>query len=268
MIGILDLHRKFESMYVPQRNVEVWLPPAYFIQSANSYPVIYMHDGQNLFNSETANINIDWGLDETLSGLMQDGKIPEAIVVGIWNSEHRWREYMPQKVLELPQASRARNEFIALYGGEAYSDSYLKFLVIELKPFIDQNYRTMPGWENTHIMGSSMGGLVSIYALCEYPQVFRTAGCLSTHWPAGQGMTIAYLRDALPKSGQHKIYFDYGTETLDAHYEEFQVKVDVIMQDAGYIQGKDWITRKFPGAEHSERAWRQRVHIPLEFLLK
>jgi pimeloyl-ACP methyl ester carboxylesterase len=112
-----------------------------------------------------------------------------------------------------------------------------------------------------------MGGLVSLYALCEYPQVFAGAGCLSTHWPAVRGVIAAYLEHALPAAGAHKLYFDYGTRTLDARYEPYQVQVDQVLRAKGYQQGRDWLTLKFEGAEHGERAWRERVHIPLEFLL-
>jgi hypothetical protein len=97
--------------------------------------------------------------------------------------------------------------------------------------------------------------------------VFQGAGCLSTHWPAGEDILIAYLRKVLPRPGKHKIYFDYGTETLDASYEMYQKQADQVMRAAGYKEGQDWVTYKFAGAEHSERAWRERVHIPLAFLL-
>lgn len=266
-IGILKKHKNFKSRYIPLRNVDVWLPPEYAVEGAKMYPVVYMHDGQNLFDPTSANINVDWGLDETLAGLIQAGKIPALIVVGIWSSENRWREYMPQKALELPQAAQARNEFIAQQGGEPYSERYLKFIIEELMPYMNQHYRTLPERKTTYIIGSSMGGLVSLYALCEYPQIFRAAGCLSTHWPAGGGMVVEYLRGALPVPGQHKLYFDYGTETLDADYEDYQIEVNQILRTSGYIPGVDWLTQKFPGAEHSERAWRERVHIPIEFLL-
>jgi predicted alpha/beta superfamily hydrolase len=112
-----------------------------------------------------------------------------------------------------------------------------------------------------------MGGLISLYALCEYPDVFGGAGCVSTHWPAGDGIVIDYMQTALPDPAAHRIYFDYGTETLDADYEPYQERADEVMQRAGYTEGANWITRKFPGADHSETAWRARVEISLRFLL-
>jgi predicted alpha/beta superfamily hydrolase len=147
------------------------------------------------------------------------------------------------------------------------ADAYLRFLVDELKPFVDATYRTLPGRDDTFVMGSSMGGLISLYALCEYPQVYGGAGCLSTHWPAGDGIVIDYLAETLPPPGHHKIYFDYGTETLDAQYEPYQRRADQVMRAAGYTEGVEWMTRRFDGAAHDEAAWQARVHVPLEFLL-
>ena len=155
------------------------------------------------------------------------------------------------------------------------SDNYLKFLVTELKPLIDRTYSTFPDVNNTFIAGSSMGGLISMYAICEYPQVFGGAACLSTHWPGIFSVEnnpipnafLSYLTASLPNPKNHKIYFDYGDQTLDAMYPALQEKVDKVMMMKGF-DGKQWITKFFPGDEHSEKAWRKRLPIPFEFLLK
>jgi predicted alpha/beta superfamily hydrolase len=261
----LKRHADLASRFVEPRNVDVWLPPGYALEDGRRYPVIYMHDGQNLFEPKTAFGGVDWGIDRAIVRLASEGRLREAIVVGIWNTDRRYQEYMPQKALALSGRS---SEFTAQAGGEALSDAYLRFIVQELKPFIDRGYRTRPERGSTLVMGSSMGGLISLYALCEYPESFGGAGCLSTHWPAGEGAVIEYLRRALPRPGRHRICFDHGTETLDASYEAFQRQVDALMIATGYREGVDWITRRFPGAEHSERAWRERVQIPLLFLLE
>jgi predicted alpha/beta superfamily hydrolase len=198
---------------------------------------------------------------------MQAGKTRGAIIVGIWNTGlGRLAEYMPRKAVtgdhmtvlpgspDLPTAS-------------IQSDAYLKYLVEELKPFIDRTYRTQTDKAHTFIMGSSMGALISAYAMAEYPETFGGAACVSTHWPAGDGAVINYLARHLPAPGAHKFYFDFGTETLDASYEPYQQRMDAVMKSAGYTEGRDWVTRKFPGAEHSEKSWRQRVEVPLQFLL-
>lgn len=268
LIGTLDHHAGVASRFVAPRNVDVWLPPEYDLSAGRRYATIYAHDGQNLFQPGNAFGGVDWGLDETLSRLIRQGETRHAIVVGIWNTEARWREYMPQKPLEGPGRSAERARFAAQVGGPPFSDGYLRFMVKELKPWVDATYRTLPGRENTYLMGSSMGGLISLYALCEFRQIFGAAACLSTHWPAGEGVMIDYLRHALPAPGVHRIYFDYGTETLDAEYEVWQVQADRIMKAAGYREGVDWLTKKFVGAEHSEHAWRERLHLPLRFLLQ
>lgn len=265
IIGTLNRLPDFPSKFVEPRNVDVWLPPGYTPEGNEHYPVVYMHDGQNLFDPETSNIGVDWGVDEAVVQLAREGLVPEAIVVGLWCTDRRLQEYMPQKAIR-PVTER-QTQFIHQHDGEPYSDNYLRFLVEEVKPYVDGAYRTCPGRESTFVMGSSMGGLISLYVLCEYPDLFHGAGCVSTHWPVGDGIVLEYLRAALPMPGAHRLYFDYGTETLDAEYEPFQVRADAIMQAAGYVEGRDWVTLKFPGAEHSERAWRERVHIPLRFLL-
>ena len=143
----------------------------------------------------------------------------------------------------------------------------MKFLVEELKPFIDGQYNTLPDPANTFVMGSSMGGLISLYAISEYPHVFGGAGCISTHWPIGDMSLVDEMAHRLPDPASHRLYFDFGTETLDRPYEPFQRQMDDHLRQARYIEGQNWVTRKFEGAEHSERSWRKRVEIPLSFLL-
>ncbi|HEX8560467.1 MAG TPA: alpha/beta hydrolase-fold protein [Pyrinomonadaceae bacterium] len=254
--GTLLRHAQFPSRFVAARNVDVWLPPGYARDRRRRYPVLYMHDGQNLFDPKTSYAGVDWGVDEALDRLVEQGVVREAIVVGVWNTPRRLAEYTPRKAAPAARAA-----------GEAASDEYLKFIVRELKPFVDSNYRTRPGRADTFVMGSSMGGLVSAYAVCEYPRVFGGAGCVSTHWPAAGGAAVEYLRTRLPDPRTHKFYFDLGTETLDAQYEPFQKRVDALMMLAGYTEGVNWVTRRFEGEEHSERSWRKRVDIPLVFFL-
>lgn len=250
----------FSSNYVEPRNVEVLLPPGY--DPAKKYDVLYMQDGQNVFNKLTAFGGSEWCIDETTSKLINEQKIRPLIVVASWCTGSRFLEYMPGK----PES--AVNEEMLLEGKSAktLSDKYLKFLVNELKPFIDKNFSTYGSPDHTYIMGSSMGGLISCYAVCEYPEIFGGAACLSTHWPALNGVFLKYLKENLPNSKLHKFYFDFGTATLDSLYEPFQKEVDSMMLTRGYNRGKNWITLKFDGAKHNEKDWSARVHIPLEFL--
>jgi predicted alpha/beta superfamily hydrolase len=263
--GVLLRHEQFPSRFVAARNVDVWLPPGYALDKRRRFPVVYMHDGQNLFDPKTAYAGVDWGVDEALTRLVGQGVVREAIVVGVWNTPKRFAEYMPRKAVTTPTVRGLGGA--AESSDEIVSDDYLRFLVRELKPFIDSRYRTLSRAADTFVMGSSMGGLISAYAVAEYPRVFGGAGCVSTHWPAAGGAVIEYLRAHLPDPRTHKFYFDFGTETLDAQYEPFQKRMDEAMLRAGYSEGANWVTRKFEGEEHSERSWRRRVDIPLVFFL-
>jgi predicted alpha/beta superfamily hydrolase len=258
------------------------LPEGY--SPKKKYAVLYMHDGQMLYDSTVAWNKQEWGVDETVTRLINEKKIRECIVVGIWNGgKYRHTDYFPQKPFEsLSQQERdtiyyakRTNGALVFQGEKVHSDLYLKFLVTEMKPFIDKIYSTKTDRKNTFVAGSSMGGLISMYAICEYPNVFGGAACLSTHWPGTFNMDnnpipaafMNYLRTHLPSPATHKIYFDYGDATLDALYPPLQKMADEVMKEKGFTS-KNWITKYFPGEEHSENAWKKRVHIPLEFLLK
>ena len=157
--GRLVLHEAVASAHVKARNVSVWLPPGYEA-SDDTYPVLYMHDGQNLFDPATANFG-EWGVDEHLTRLIASGQVRAPIVVGVWNTNLRLREYVPADLIAALPADM-RDEVQAIYGGPSLSDAYLRFLVEELKPFIDGAYRTLSGPQDTMIAGSSMGGLISM----------------------------------------------------------------------------------------------------------
>lgn len=279
--GKVQRIENFKSEFVDARNIDVWLPDGY--SDNEKYAVLYMHDGQMLFDAETTWNKQAWEVDEVAGKLNSEGKVKKFIVVGIWNiAAKRHPEYFPQKPYErlspiqkdtitaqLQKAGRTKAVF------KPYSDLYLKFLVTELKPFIDKTFSTLPDKENTCIAGSSMGGLISMYAICEYPEVFGAAACMSTHWPgifAVENNPIPeafneYLRKKLPNPKTNKIYFDYGDQTLDALYPPLQEKVDAVMIEKGFTSDH-WITKFFPGKNHSEEAWAERLAIPLEFLLK
>lgn len=269
LVGKIDRFDDFKSRFVIPRRVDIWTPPGYNDNPGLRYKVLYMHDGETIFDSSTSKwSHTDWGIDETITRLMTEDKIRPTIVVAMWSTDIRVAEYMPQKLPQtLAHASLTRmiNKWVS---SEICSDLYLRFIVEELKPFVDTNYRTLPGQKDTVIMGSSMGGLISMYAICEYPQVFGGAGCVSTHFPIGRGIALKYLQEHIPDPASHKFYFDYGTKTIDKNYEKYQTKADAILASSGYKQPENWITRKFDGHEHSEIDWRKRVHIPLEFLLK
>ncbi|MHC1731639.1 MAG: alpha/beta hydrolase [Bacteroidales bacterium] len=261
------------------RNIDIWLPEDY--DTTKKYAVIYMHDGQMLFDSTTTWNRQEWGADETVSLLMAGNQIKPSIIVGIWNNDKiRYPEYYPEKSLKFLgkryQARLARRYSL----GQGLADKYLRFIAMDIKPYIDSRYSTYTDAANTVIMGSSMGGLISLYALCEYPDLFGGAGCLSTHSPM-KGVNLftkrdnrlarafrKYLSEKLPDPENHQIYFDYGTETLDKFYEPYQKKIDAVMESKGYSPDTNWKTIKYEGDDHSERSWSRRLDIPLIFLLR
>lgn len=265
--GKIEEFKRFTSDYVHPRNLDIWLPPGYDEDKNTRYKVIYMQDGQNLFDEKKAFNNVDWGVDKAMAKLMKKGSIEPAIIIGIWNTQYRMMEYMPQKPFEQKLPAEELKKFRKKQG-DVLGDNYLKFLIYELKPFIDSEFRTKVERENTYLAGSSMGALIALYALCEYPAVFGGVACLSTHWPAVEGVIIPYLNSSLREPNSCKLYFDYGDQNADEEYDRHQRRVDRFLQKNEWSQGEFWITKKFEGADHSEESWRKRVHIPLEFLLK
>ncbi len=278
--GRIERIERFQSNYVSARNVDIWLPEDY--NSAKKYAVLYMHDGQMLYDANTTWNKTAWEVDEVLTELQKKERIKDIIVVGVWNGDKsRHPDYFPQKPFEkLSKAQKERiyaaaraNGFSVFNGYQIQSDRYLKFLVKEVKPYIDSHYSVLTDAKNTFIAGSSMGGLISMYALCEYPKVFGGAACLSTHWPGIFSMEgnpipdafLEYMRTHLPKANTHKLYFDYGDQTLDALYPPLQQKVDALMKAKGYTEAY-WMTKFYPGDDHSEKSWHGRLPIPFEFL--
>lgn len=272
--GKLIRIENFTSQYVDARNVDVWLPANY--DGKTAFSVLYMHDGQMLFDSTTTWNKQEWKVDETITTLLLENKIKNTIVVGIWNNgKYRHSEYFPAKPLSYINQSLQDSIIEKELHGKAQADNYLKFIVEELKPFIDKTYRTFINRENTFIAGSSMGGLISMYAFCSYPEIFGAAACLSTHWIGSLQRNTneianafqQYLQQHLPSPKNHNIYFDYGTATLDSFYKPYQLVVDDIMKKKGFASN-NWMTKEFVGEAHTENAWSKRLHIPLEFILR
>jgi len=271
--GNIQRFETVSSKYVTDRNIDVWLPDGY--NENQKYAVLYMHDGQMLFDANQTWNKQEWEVDKVVSQLLNSGKIKNCIVVGVWNDpELRWSDYNPQKAMDYLTQNIIDTAFTGKMNGPVNSDNYLQFLVEEVKPLIDSNFSTLPDQANTFVMGSSMGGLISMYAICEYPQVFGGAACMSTHWVGNPDYFykevpeayITYLKNNLPDPSNHKIYFDFGTETLDQYYEPWQKEVDKVMTEKGYTR-KNWLTKKFPGDAHTEVDWAERLDIPLVFLL-
>ena len=261
----------FASEYAGIRKIEILIPKEN--EAGERFPVLYMWDGQNLFSGFEGwggEWNKGWRVPEVLDSLNDAGTIPQIIVVGIHNTSSRMAEYMPQKPYDLvnQRVAETTHDWDQSFKKDPPdSDKILKFLVEELKPYIDGNFETKPDQASTFIAGSSMGGLISAYAICEYPEVFGGAACFSTHWVPLGGVFLEYLKENLPDPANHKIYFDHGTEDLDGEYEPFQKLADQAMEARGFTRDDNWITRKFEGAKHHEDDWHGRFYIPIEFLL-
>ncbi len=269
----------FASKFVTPRNIDIWLPEGY--SPKKKYAVLYMHDGQMLFDPATTWNKQAWNVDDLAARLLAADSVRPFIVVGIWNGgATRHSDYFPQKPFErMNQAEydTVQAQLKRVGAPEVFrpqSDAYLKFLVKELKPYIDRTYSVNADRAHTLIAGSSMGGLISLYALCEYPEIFGGAACLSTHW-VGTFATehnpipkafLRYLEQHLPDRHSHRLYFDCGDQTLDALYPPIQKQVDALMKKKGY-SSHNWLTRYFPGDDHSEAAWSRRLHLPLHFLI-
>ena len=270
--GVLVRWQHFDSKYIGKRTVDIWRP---FVldDTVVAYSVLYMNDGQMLFDSKVTWNHQEWKIDETLQAFINEGKVPPTMVVGIWNGgSKRHSEFFPQKVFENMNAETrqwcAQNGRNYSVGGDSFSalsDNYLKFIVEELKPAIDSLFFVKKDPQNTFIGGSSMGGLISMYAMCEYPQVFGGALCFSTHWPGVwkvednpiPGEILRYMNEHLPVPGNNKWYFDLGNQTLDALYPGIQAQVDSQLHKAGFNE-TNWITRFFKGDDHSEKSWSRR----------
>ena len=277
--GRIDYFPDFPSKHVVSRHIEIWLPRHY--EKGKKFSVLYMHDGQMLYDAGTTWNKQSWNVDSTASKLMESGLIKDVIIVGIWNDQStRHRDYFPAKpfrmlspeekkwvTTELLKMGRITEEFVV------YSDEYLKFIVQELKPFVDSMYDVMTDKDHTFIAGSSMGGLISMYGVFEYPEIFGGAACLSTHWPGVftaennpiPEKFVSYIQSRLGDLQNNKLYFDHGDQTLDALYPPLQAKVD---QAFSAYPNDLWTSRFFPGADHSENAWRNRFGEALLFLLK
>lgn len=259
----------------PQLNdtidVDVWLPEN--LKPDARYPVLYMHDGQNLFDASTTWNHQSWEMDSTACRMIAEEKLPPLIIVGIHSDPaKRVSQLMPQKAVAEAGLEELMAE-VKLKGQPVLGDKYAEFVVSTLKPLIDSTYPTLTDRENTAVMGSSMGGLMSLYLISEYPEVFGGAGCLSTHWYGswdagtkfGDAM-MRYVDSHLPDPATHRLYFDHGTSTIDAYYGPWETQALLRAQMKGYQYGKNLDSYIDYGAPHEERAWAGRVARPLHFL--
>jgi predicted alpha/beta superfamily hydrolase len=240
--GVVKYIHNMEYKGLKPRDIIVWLPPSYKSDTGKRYPVLYMHDGQNLFDPKTSSFGIDWQLDEAADSLIKAEAIKEIIIVGIYNTPDRSPEY----------------------GDTELGRTYMNFIVNTLKPYIDKNYRTLPDRENTATGGSSMGGLISLMLAWEQSETFSKAACLSPAFHIDEIDYIGKVKAGIKK--QLKIYIDIGTVDLEARLKPGVDEMVNGLEKLGYKPGTDLYYYLDEGAAHSESAWAKRNWRYLEFL--
>jgi predicted alpha/beta superfamily hydrolase len=255
LTGDIRRHAAFASKHVQARDVLVWLPPGYDADAARRYPVLYFHDGNNVFDVATSFAGVEWGIDETADRMVRAGTIPPFIAVAVANTPDRMDEYTPVA--------------FAPHGGGRAAD-YARFLVDELKPFMDATYRTDPSAGATGVVGSSLGGIVSLWLGLERPDVFRRIGVVSpAAWWGERDLT---RRVAAGKGTGLRVWMDIGTDegTEKAGRKTWLTDAQGL-RDAllarGYRDGLDLHYEEIEGGRHHESAWAARVDRMLEFLL-
>ncbi|MBI5464471.1 MAG: histidine kinase [Ignavibacteriales bacterium] len=255
--GTVKYHRDLEGNGLRyKRDLIVWLPPSYEKEKSKRYPVLYAHDGQNIFDPSTSFIGYDWHVDEAADSLIRAGKMQEIIIVGICNSPDRGPEYSNTEL------------------GKAYA----MFVVRQVKPLIDSTYRTKSDRLNTATMGSSMGGHISFLFTWWYPDIFYQAACLSPAFytpvldehgkPTGSldDRTLQQVRTYTGEKKEIRIYMDCGGVGMEESLKSGMDMMADILAAKGFVEEKDFQVFFDVNADHSERSWAARVWRPLEFM--
>jgi predicted alpha/beta superfamily hydrolase len=245
-------HEQFPSRFLRnQRDLIIYLPPGYHEQEQRRFPVLFLHDGQNLFDGATSFIpGMDWHVGQTADYCIQAGLVEPLIIVGIYNAgKQRLGEYTPTRMPKLG-------------GGRA--NRYAKFLLEEVRPFLLSNYRVLSGAENAGIGGSSLGGLVSLYLGLRFPHVFGKIAALSPSVWWNQRVILRFA-DAAPVDPLPRIWLDIGTREGGRIVEDVERFRDILLRK-GWRLGRDLHYQRVEGAEHNEAAWAQRVAPFLQFL--
>jgi predicted alpha/beta superfamily hydrolase len=244
--GTVRYHKALKGEGIRERDIIVWLPPGYDSLSKRRYPVIYLQDGQNIFDPSTSAFGTDWQVDETADSMIRAGVVVPMIIVGVYNTQERNVEYIP--------SDRGR--------------LYREFLVKKLKPFIDSAYRTKPGTLHNFTGGSSAGGILAFMMVWEHPDVFSKAICMSPAFrlPGNPASGWNYVSIVKTDTKRKKVFFyiDNGGPGLE---QQLQPGVDEMLKalsDKGYKHGRDFIYVSDPTALHNEHAWAKRFPFALK----
>lgn len=242
--GKVTYHRQLSGENIIPRDIIVWVPPDYEVNKKKRYPVVYMHDGQNIFDPVTSSFGVDWQIDESSDSLIKNKIVKPYIVVGIYNTSNRMKEYTPGE------------------DGQAY----MKFVVNNVKPLIDATYRTLPDAKNTVVGGSSAGGLISFMLAWEYPTVFSKAICMS---PAFKVMHIDYVKSVKESKERKNVFFyiDNGGVGLESQLQPGIDDMITALNQRGYQESKDYFYEIIPLAKHSEPDWAKRFPKAITLVL-
>ncbi len=255
LTGTIRTHTGFSSQLLGPRDLIVYLPPGYDQETSRRYPVLYMQDGQTVFDASIA--GMEWQMDEIAERLIAAKQIEPVIIVGVYSTEVRWDEYTPT-YLELKQP----NGFVRKGGGKA--DLYGRLLIEELKPFIDRTYRTRPEQQSTSLGGASLGGLVSIYLGLKHPDVFGGLLVVSPSVPWDDYLILKTVA-ALPAKTAQRIWVDMGTSEVEEALTGARRLRDALIAK-GWKPGVDLLYLEQEGGRHEEIAWASRVEPMLRFL--
>lgn len=248
--GTLQTIQGFPSQHLQNsRDVFVYLPPSYFENQAKRYPVLYLHDGKNLFDAASAFGGVEWQVDETIDRLVGEGRMREVIVVGIDNNADRIAEYTP-----VPDPD---------YGG-GNGDAYLDFIQHELMPHVNASFRTLTGPASTYIGGSSLGGLISFWAGWTRSAVFGAAICMSSSFWWNDRFLIDQVAGHTGAKIPARFYIDAGGISDGAGNT---ADMRDALEARGYQHGLDLFHWFEPSGAHDEASWAARFHIPMERLL-
>lgn len=273
--GSLWRYEKLQSAFVGSRNVDVWLPIDYQSNGSVKYAVLYVHDGQNLFYPGVSFSGAEWGLDEVMDSLSRVGLIRKTIVVGIWNTPKRLLEYTPENKVLFKDSTKV-NQVKWDLKPMALSNAYLQFIFEELKPMIDSQYATKADMKSTFMMGANLGGLISLSALCKYPDQLKGIAGIAMQWPsifqekneAEVQAYIDYYLHYLPNPALHKIYFDVDGSARNAWNMRQQSYMDEHCFANAYHSAKSFLSLVFADNLKQESEWRKRLAIPILFMLK
>lgn len=278
--GQLYVLRDFASRRLAVRDLYVWTPDG--VGEAARLPVLYMQDGQNLFDARLVPFGVAWEADASLSRLIDAGRVAPTMVVGVACTEDRFAEYAPALLLDLLPAP-ARQAVIDAWPDAPKSAAYARMLVEEIKPLIDVTFPTQPGRETTFLAGSSMGAVVAAELLARRPDVFAGAALLSAHFsllpvteaeplPAGFADDVAravgdFARRHMPRAGSHRLWLDRSMLSIDRFYPPSHAAFVEALLALGYVEGTDLSVGSYAGVGHDEGAWRERLDEALAFLL-